>query len=369
MIGNTVGQELNRAEGARQFDVSARQQDERTDLDAAKSGFERSPREQQLKEEMDKGSEQPPLGSEAQKRLKEQAGKPMEMDRNQTWRETEGRKEAQRSDTEINRFKADTERMRALAYRDQVGVAAQKAKASGNMEVFNEKAKELTGLPNSRQKQYDRLMKDSPNANDWAEMSKAVMAYPDVEPTLVEDIKTKMFTPRVQAFVRSQIASEALKSVVLTKGSTKFLEIDETNPKWIEFLDQRQAINAKLASNPALRELASINSTADKMDFLNVLAAARVLTGQSTAPNPAGGMAPATTAPPQAQPQQPQAPQIEQTQGTARPGAGGPGVDAINQARGGGASPQEALQAGQRAQPTAVRPAPEIPKMGGFGPK
>lgn len=378
VANQVIGQGLERNQQQEQFDAkmaqdesqfsrSLNQRQSETELEAAKAGFEpgqgqQGPggRAQQLEEEMRKGQDQPkigPLDAESQQRLNSQVGDGLEMDAQGRWRPTEERKANQERIQKREDYQADTERVRAMAYRDQVGVAAQKALASGDMDTYKQKAKELANLPNGMQKRYDRLMKGDVNSNDWGELSTLAKGSEEVDPTLMADLQAKNFTPRVAAFMRAQVQKDSLMSIVLSKGSTNDLEIDWTGPKMREFQTEVASMNDFMKANPALNQLAFIRSTDDKMRFLNVMAAAKVLQGMTVAPSPTGGMMPAT--------QPGQQPGAGATPGGTPPPAHSSvpgrqeGADAVRQARAGGASTQEALQAGQRANPTAgPRPSP-----------
>lgn len=377
VVGNQLNAGLDRNQQGSQFARGLEQRQSETELEAAKAGFEPSgsegaagnDRAAQLEQEMAKGQGQPkigPLDPESQQRLQDQGKKPLEMDSQGRWRPTEERTADRARAQRREDFQADTERIRAMAYRDQVGVAAQKALAAGDKDTYEAKAKELAQLPNGMQKRYDRLMKGDVNSNDWSELSALARGSEEMDPTLQADLKAQQFTPRVAAFVRAQVQKDALQSIVLSKGSTKDLEIDWTAPKMREFQQQVTSINDFMRSQPALGQLAFIRSTDDKMRFLNVLAASQVLLGLSRAPSPSGGMMPATQgAPPGgggSQQQQPMGP----AHSAPVPGAA-EGTQAVRDARAGGASPQEALQAGQRVHPTGREP--QFPRGGGFGPK
>jgi hypothetical protein len=255
----------------------------------------------------------------------------MEMDSDGTWRPTEERTSNMERQQKREDFQADTERIRAMAYRDQVGVTAQKALAAGDMETYKAKAQQLASTPNSMQKTYDRMMKGDVNSNDWGELSKLARGGPESDPSLMSDISSQQFTPRVAQFVRAQVGKDALESIVLSKGSTNFLEIDWTNPKMREFQDQVSQINVFMRSNPAVGQLASIQSSDDKMRFLNTLAASQVLMGMSSAPSPSGGMTPATAGPQQGGGGAPMA--GDASRGTSDPYATDQGTQAAIEAR------------------------------------
>jgi hypothetical protein len=348
-----------------QFERAAGQRDDATELEAAKAGFEKNDgqgqqepggdRQAKLEAEMRKGEGQPkigPLDQESQQRLNDAAKQPLEMDGQGRWRPTAERKDAQQRSQKREDFQADTERIRAMAYRDQVGVSAQKALASGDMETYKAKAQELAALPNGMQKRYDRLMKGDVNSTDWGELADLAKGSEAVEPTLMADLKAKNFSPRVAAFVRAQVQKDALTSIVLSKGATNYLEIDWTGSKMREFQGEVASMNNFMRSNPALGQLGFIQSTDDKMRFLNVMAAAKVLNGMTVAPSPSGGMSPATP-PDQAGGGAPGGPQqpVVPPGGTQVPGRQ-QGADAVRGARAGGASPQDALRAGQKAHTT-----------------
>lgn len=376
-------------EQTRQFDEQQGLRKKGLELEGAKAGFELKDekkqekggaadqgdeRRKQLEDEMARGAEQTggiigPLEKEDQDRLAEQGEKPMELGAGGAWQPTKERKQEKAAEQRTGAFKADTERIRAEAYRDQIGVQAQKALAAGNVAEFKALAQQLANRPNDRQMQYDRLNRGDINSNDWSDLTGLAAGSEEADPTLMADIKAKQFTPRVSAFVRSQVASESLKAIVRGSGSTNFLEIDWTNPKMMEFSEERAFQNTLMASSPVLQQMSFINSTMTKMQFLNVFAASRVLTGQTQRP---ASPTPSTEAPPGA-PEGGMAPPplIEQSEGTARPGAPGAGAEAVTAARAGGASPQESLQAGQAAQPTGgKKPSNDfLQGMGGFGPK
>lgn len=345
-VGNQiVGQGLERnqqseqfnqkmAEDKRQFDITAGQREDATQLEGAKAGFEKGGKEggddrsAKLEAEMQKGEGQGqvgPLDPESQQRLNKQVGEQgVEMDAHGKWRPTAERTADKERIQKREDFQADTERMRALAYRDQVGVQAQKALAAGDKKTYEEKAKQLAQTPNDMQKRYDRMMKNDVNSNDWSDLSDLAKGSEQMDPTLQNDIKAQQFTPRVAAFVRAQVQKDSLMSVVLSKGDTSKLDVDWTAPKMREFQTEVNSINDFMRTNPALGQLAFIRSTEDKMRFLNVLAASKVLMGMTQTPSPSGGMMPATQAPQGAAPSAGDVPQ-----GPPNPAAHGPAYNDV----------------------------------------
>lgn len=368
-ISSSVGQSLDRTQQGEQFDRQMAHRESELELEGAKAGFEKGGEDQgqepqgdraaKLEAEMRKGADQPkigPLSQESQQRLNAQISQPLEMDAGGKWRPTKERREKMEREARREDFSADTERMRAMAYRDQVGVSAQKALAAGDKDAYEENVKRLVATPNDMQKRYDRLVKGDVHDTDWGELSTlARVNEDDVNGELYADLKAKQFTPRVAAFVRAQVQKDALTSIVLSKGSTNELEVDWTAPKMREFQAQVASINDFMRTNPALGQLAFINSTEDKMRFLNVLAASQVLLGMTQAPSPAEGMMPATMG-------QGAAPAVTgEGEPFARHSTPPPdqaaGLRAVRGARAGGATPSESLQAGQAEHPTAGRQA------------
>lgn len=367
MGGMVLGAEQQAAQMEQQESQFSRQLDQRkseTELDAAKAGFEPNSREAKLQAEMDQGSQQGtlgPLDPESQQRLRDQTQQPMEMDRSGRWRPTKERTEQLERQQKREDFQADTERIRALAYKEQVGVSAQRAYAKGDMPAFEEAAKQSASYANSTQQLYDRVKKGEIDDSDWGGLEKAAAGSEAVDPSLMQAIKARDFSsPRIQQFLRAQVQKDAIESIART-GSDEFLKIDWTLPKMREFLEARNAINDFNRANPALSQTAMITSTQDKMRFINMTAAWQVYMGMTRAPSPTGGMLPATQAPgqPQAQPGGGQQPMVPPG-GTQVP-LRDEGAQAVRDARAGGASPSEALQAGQRRNPTGREPQRPVP--------
>ena len=313
-------------------------------------------RSSQLEQEMARGEQQGSLGPlepQQQQNLTEQGGKKMEMDAHGRWRMTPEAKQAQARDARRKDFEADTERMRAMAYTQQIAQSAAKNKIEGNQELYDEDAKRLAQPANDRQKQYDRMMKsENLSSEDWSDLAASTAEIGGMDGTLAADIKAKNFSDRVKQHLRARIGYDALSSIVNSQGSTKFLDIDFTNPQWIAFEKQRTMVNMEMQGNPALSRMTSVKSTRDKMDFLNVMAAAQVMMGMARAPagKGAGGMTPAPAGPgePGAPGEAPAAPLQHSQQRPLHQ----PGVDAVRGARAGGATPGQSLEAGQRADPT-----------------
>lgn len=361
IAGQVIGQGEDRAQQASQFDRSMRQRESETDLDAAKAGFERGGQEPQdsraakLEAEMQKGEGQPKIGaldSESQDRLKSQTEQGLEMDSHGRWRPTAERKSMQERTQRREDFQADTERIRAMAYKDQIGLQAQKAYAAGDMEGYDEKAKESASYANSSQKLYDRIKNGEINDEDWSAIEKTAKGSEDADPSLMEAIKGRDSGDRLLAHLRSRIQHDAITSIMRTGGAEEFLKIDWTMPKMREFIDTRNAINDFNRANPALSQTAMIRNTQDKMRFVNMTAAWQVYMGMGVTPSPSGGMAPATAAPGQEGGQPGAQEQLVPPGGTQVPGREA-GTNAVRDARSGGASPGQSLQVGQNQDPTA----------------
>lgn len=278
-------------EERRQFDARFGQEQDRLELDAARSGFERGQgpggdRAAQLEQEMDRGAAQTgppggigPLQTEEQERLRRQGQQPLEMEGGR-WRPTEERRRQMKRED----FNADTERIRAEAYRDQVGQQVQQARIKGNAEDAKELAQTLSKPINGDVQKFDRLMKGEVQERDWSDLADYAKGSEEVDPTLMNDIKAKQFTPRVQQFLRSHISRESIKYIIRT-GDTSNLKVDWTAPQMQQFVSQVANFNSIAKSmGPEFAQYAKINSIEDKMAFLNTQAALAVYMGMSAAP-------------------------------------------------------------------------------------
>lgn len=301
-VGSLMSQHAGREQQGEQFDRQMANQESRTDLDAAKSGFERGgggggDRAAALEQEMARGAEQmgPHVGEldpDSQQRIKDQTSKPMEHDGR--WRSTEERKQEKAFDQKQQAFKADTDRIKAETYRDQVGQSVQKAQAAGQVDEAKELRATLAKPINGDVKKFDRMMSGDTTDMDWSDLNDMAKGSAEMDPSLAADIQSKSFTPRVQQFMRSQISREALKYAVRT-GSIGDLSVDMTAPQMRAFTEQVSQFNALAKSmGPEFSQFAGIRSVEDKMAFLNTQAAMAVLTGmdQQQAPDPTGGMTP-----------------------------------------------------------------------------
>src|SRR5690606_32996658 len=135
--GSSLSRAQDRNQQQGQFDRQMAQRESELDLEGAKAGFERSQgpggdRAARLQAEMEQGAQQGGVGTlepEAQQRLQSQMSKPLE-DAGGKWVPTEERKQnAKRAN-----FEADTDRIKAEAYADQIGMQAQRAAMKGERE-------------------------------------------------------------------------------------------------------------------------------------------------------------------------------------------------------------------------------------------
>lgn len=385
LANQVIGQGLEREQQAQQFNRGLEQRQSETELEAAKAGFEpntpgqqgqepqgqKSTREQKLEEEMRQGQGQPkigPLDAESQQRLSKQAEQPLEMDSQSRWRPTKAAAEAGKREATRKDFQADTDRIQAMAYREQVAASAQKALRSGDTEAYEQNAQILANVPNDQQKRYDRMMTDKSSSVDWDDLSKAATGIGEMDSSLEADIKSKKFTPRVAAFARAQIGKGAMEAIVGSMGDISKLKVDWTNPVMQQFQGMVKSESEFMRANPAIGSFAAIKSTEDKMRFLNVMAAAKVIMGMGRAPMGQAAPNQPPSMGPNGQPQQGggQQPMVPPG-GTQVPGRA-EGAAAARGVRTAGGTPQQALQAGQQANPTAdfgaARPSRE-PYRGG----
>lgn len=309
-----------------QFERQMADQEARTDLEGAKAGFERSPgpggdRAAKLEAEMARGAQQTSggigaIGEQEQQNLQGQGKKPLEMDGG-TWRPSEQGEQMQKR----KNFEADTQRIRAEAYRDQVAASVQKAKMQGNAEEAKKLQGTLSAPVNAMGEFYDRFMNDKATEGDWrnlAEMAKGIEGF---DPTIAEDIKRREWSPRLQSMLRANQSYEALKYIVRTGDTSDLKNVDWTSPQMQQFTQNVAHFNALAKSlGPAFSKFAGINSISDKMAFLNTQAAMSIITGMDTAQDPTGGAPPSPNLPEedgQAPPQMPQDPNAVGAQNAA----------------------------------------------------
>lgn len=306
-VGGLMGQHQDRQQQQGQFDRQMAQRESETELDAAKAGFQKNDRASRLQEEMDRGAQQSGVGAldpESQQRLQQQGSKPLE-DAGGKWVPTDERKQ----DTKRKNFEADTDRIKAEAYADQIGLQAQRAQMRGERETAAELSKTLAQPVNQSVEAFDRLLnaemgKGIPKDSDWTDLTEAAAGGPDADPSLMADLQARKFTPRVQQFARAQISRESIKYIART-GDTGNLKVDWTAPMMRQFTEQVQHMNLMAKSmGPEFSKFAGINSIEDKMAFLNQQAAMAVYMGMGMAPgggDPTGGMPPSTGGPQQQQ--------------------------------------------------------------------
>lgn len=303
-IGGLMSQHAGREQQGEQFGQQMDLQQDRLDLEGAKAGFERDGggRAAQLEQEMARGAEQTGVGQldpESQERLRDQAGQGLEHEGGK-WRSTQERRDQLASESKRKDFQADTDRIKAETYRDQVGQSYQKAQASGQKEEAKQLAATLSRPVNGDVDKFDRFMKSEQTEGDWSDLAKYAGESHELDPSLQADIKAQNFTPRVQQFLRSHISREGLKFVVRT-GNTSEINVDWTAPQMRAFTEQVSQFNALAKSmGPEFSNFAGINSIEDKMAFLNTQAAMAVLMGmdQQQSADPTGGMTPSLGGPP-----------------------------------------------------------------------
>jgi hypothetical protein len=323
-VGGLMGQHQDRQQQQGQFNRQMQQREDETDLDAAKSGFQRKggDRAARLQEEMERGAQQGGVGAldpESQQRLQQQGAKPLE-DAGGKWVPTDERKQ----DAQRKNFEADTDRIKAESYADQIGLQVQRAALKGERETAAKLSKTLAQPVNQSVESFDRLLnaemgEGAVKDSDWTDLEAAAAGGPDADPTLMADLQARKFTPRVQQFARAQISREAVKYIART-GDTGNLKVDWTAPMMRQFTEQVQQMNLMAkAMGPEFSRFAGINSIEDKMAFLNQQAAMAVYMGMGMAPggDPTGGMPPSAGGQGMQRPQQmqqgQQAPQLQHT--------------------------------------------------------
>lgn len=307
-MGQQAGQNIQQHEEFKESQYRTDRSDFRAGqqiaLEAAKSGFDmpqdqgpqrgETPRAKQLREDMERGASQTaqqgqggmigPLETEQQENLRRQGQKPLESTPN-GFRQNEYGKRVQ----EVKESEAITERIRAEAYADQVGIQAQEAAAKGDMDEYKAKvdisAKHVNGLVSK----FDKLMgaasgtgKEEFSNEDWADISKMAGEGEMNDPKLMEAIATKdASNPRLQQFLRAQISIESIKHIFRT-GDASSIKVDWTTPKMREFKQSVDYFNdLAQGMGPGFAKFAGINSIESKMRFLNQQAAMAVMMGMT----------------------------------------------------------------------------------------
>ncbi len=271
----------------KEFKTESAQREDALNLRAAESGFERSPREQKLMSDMERSELENrvgPLTAEEQQRLKDQGSRGMQADGARGgWVPNQERQEDRQFGREQAAYKARTERIRAEAYRMQVGQSFAKAQIAGDKEAMERNRNILKAPLKQGTERFNRMMSGKKvSGNDWAALAKEAESF-DVEPTLMADIKAQQWTDRVQAFAGATNAKNAMKFIAATgdfpmddDGNVMF---DMSSQAYQNFNDARMMTDGYMKMLNPLATWAGINSIQTKNQFLNRFAADAVLAG------------------------------------------------------------------------------------------
>ncbi len=280
-----------------------RMQQQEIDLQAARSGFERQPqgggelgdRMARLREQMNQGG----MSADPEAMLQsEQTSKPLEMSGSKFVPTEQGMAETSRK-----AFSADTERIRAEAYRDQVRSSLIKAQMSGDKEGVASLKKNLQAPIESDAKMLENFVNGKATDKDWENISSMMKDNPD--PELQKEISSGVAGPRVRAVLNQKIASSALKFIETTGGDLPSSGVvDYTNPHMVKFTNEVRDIGALISqlsaqSGGQFSQFLGLKSLDDKIRFQNQLAARSVLNG-FTSFNPGAGGSPTAGLPPSA---------------------------------------------------------------------
>lgn len=312
-----------RNEQSRQFDAEMAQRREfetgrqaldqqQIDLRAAEQGYQRtgatgSPlldqRMQKLQSEMDRGAGQPGAGGQPevgpptpeQQRRADQMGKGVEMPgAHQPFVPTAEGKAAQR----MERFKADTQRMQAEAYREQVKGQLLKAQLQGDEEGAKNLKANLMKPINSDAKLLEDFASGKFNDKSWDSVEAMVADVPD--PELRREVEQKVPGPRLRSFLSAKVAFGALNYIKDTGGDMPDAKVvDFTSPQMQQFTGAvKQTADLIGQMGAEFGQFLGLRTLNDKIRFQNEMAAKMVLSGmtakQASAQGPFGEMSPST---------------------------------------------------------------------------
>lgn len=295
---------------------------QQVDLESAKAGYQRSgsaptsplldeqaaaknPRQQKLEQEMARGAEQtsamqgPPTAE--QQRQQEQNKKPMEMTGSSFVPSEEGQQMQGRKN-----FEADTERMRAEAYKEQTRASLIKARATDDKDAVKSAKQNLMQPLKTDAKLMSAFASGKANDKDWDNVSSMVKGVPD--PELQNEVNSRVPGPRLRSFLSAKLSYNALNFIQDTDGDLPDGDVvDFTSPQMQQFTAAVAQSGQMIGSmGKEFGEFLGLKTLDDKVRFQNMLAAKSVLGGMSSVQSPQspmGGMMP-SAGQPQPQPAQ-----------------------------------------------------------------
>jgi hypothetical protein len=269
-----------------QRDTQLDQGQQQIDLEAAKSGFQRqgagTDRMAKLKQEMDQGGslgagqEGPPTPE--QQRRAEQMGKPIEQSGSAFVPTEQGMAEQRRKS-----FSADTDRMRAESYQQQVQQSLLKAQATNDQEAIKNIKTNLMKPMESDANMLSEFVNGKANDSTWEKLSKMVEGNPDQ--ALQQEVQSRVAGPRVRDILNQKIASSALKYISTTDGDLPDSKVvDYTNPHMVKFTNEVREVGAMISqmsqqTGGQFTQFLGLKNLNDKIRFQNALAARSVLGG------------------------------------------------------------------------------------------
>lgn len=292
MVGSQLEQSAARQQQQGQFEKNLEQRQSETDLEARKAGFEpNNDRLSKLDQEMQRGADQPsigPLETDAQDRLRTQGAQPMEQDPGSgRWRPTAERQQQTKANQELGTYKAQTERVRALAYQQQTAANYNKAQLKGETEVADQNYKTLLKPINQQSELFNSFMNDKMTDGQWSKLELDAKDVIGMDPSLGEAIKQvrsgnadapvgksgTTAAQRVVQFMRGKMDAMAISHVEMT-GRFDGLDVDWTSPKMQTFKEMQNYASGLAASfGPEFSRFCAINSIASKNEFVNRQAA------------------------------------------------------------------------------------------------
>lgn len=316
-------------------DQMAQQQgqfEQRLKLDEFRAGAERTPdRAQQLQQEMERGGQQTQgLPPDQQKNIQEQAQKGMQTDDGYTYRPRADVLASQQAEQDRKAYEAQTKRMQARAYTEQVAQSWRKNIAAGEKEAAEKDYERLVGPLKSNIERMDRFFKGEERPADWSRIKEIVNreADPNMQPEVIEAAKNESWDPRLSKFLQGYMAKQSMDiiaetgTIPMARNGTPLVDMESPAYKRFEGLRHDYAgWMGMLTQNPIFTLIFGPMTLEEKNRMLNQGAARAVQMGLGREPDPGpmAGMEPSTLDA-QAGPMQQQMPQQTQEQYDAEVG-------------------------------------------------
>jgi hypothetical protein len=298
-----------------------RMQQEKLNLQAASQGLEPDQRMQELQSEMDAAGQ----------RRKDQADKPLELTgagAARTFRPSEEAQKGARSKLELEQFKAETQRIQAVAYHQQTAAQYRKARTFGDDESMKKLLPRLEAPWKKSSKTTERAIKGELSDGEAFKLRQDLGDVPDQ--ALQQELASGEIGPRTVQALKAEEATRLLQFVRDSGGQLPkdIGRVSFDSQAMRDFQAHAQNFSAQIKAT-GLGEMLPFKTSEERNEFLNALAARAVLSGVP-APMDIGAdleqnaMAPAVGEVPAQAPQPGEVPQDDRAQPAAAPFSGRP---------------------------------------------